>query len=268
MNFSDFEYADEMLSDYGGMVCSFSDSNGAENSVLSHLTINTVKNMNSYKKKIVSHSYDDTYSFSMEICKNDNNEERYFSEFDAMKIINWLGRNEYLKFKPIYDDGSFYDVCYYGLFDVDIIKMSNGMVGISATFQSNSPFGFGEPVEYIADITESNNQITIYDDSNADMILCPKISFTCSKAGDLSINNSYDNRTTVIKNCKVNETIYIDCENELIESSLSHDNLANDFNYIYQNITCKYGGCENTFTFLLPGKLELTYEPLRKVGLI
>ena len=104
MNFSDFEYADEMLSDYGGMVCSFSDSNGAENSVLSHLTINTVKNMNSYKKKIVSHSYDDTYSFSMEICKNESTEKRYFTESEAMEIINWLGRKEYLKFKPIYNE--------------------------------------------------------------------------------------------------------------------------------------------------------------------
>ena len=65
----------------------------------------------------------------------------------------------------------------------------------------------------------------------------------------------------------IREVITIDGKNQLITSSLSSHNLANDFNYFFPRIINTYEERCNTFTPKKKKKIKITYSPIRKVGI-
>ena len=97
--------------------------------------------------------------------------------------------------------------------------------------------------------------------------LRPDMEITILSEGNFKLTNSMDKKVMKINNCKSNEIITIDGENQVITSSLPSHDLSNDFNYFFPRIINTYEERCNTFTPNLDCKIKITYSPIRKVGI-
>ena len=93
----------------------------------------------------------------------------------------------------------------------------------------------------------------------------PNISITCKQAGDLTIHNAREDRTTFIKNCTANEIITMNYP--IITTSLSSHKIQDDFNFVFPRIAGDFVTKENKLTFSLPCSVQLRYSPAVKVGI-
>ena len=161
MYLTDFEYADKRLSDMGYIVCHINTDSGLRDvDIGCDITFNTVKNNHSSVQYITSSSYDNVYTTSFDIVKNTCNIDReyiYLTSEEVRRLTTWLNRREYRKVKFIskIDSGS---ICYYGSFNVKQIMNGNQILGLSLTFTSNAPYGFGEQIKNEVDM--DYNEVT------------------------------------------------------------------------------------------------------------
>lgn len=272
MLITDFEYAGERLSDFGCMVCCINTTAPDSISLGSNLTFNTIKNNGTNISRLVSTQYDEVYTCTFDIGKfrcqdlNDND----LTDIELSRLIRWLNRKEYHKFKPIYNNGQYGNVCFYGSFNVTGIKLAGKLIGLTLVFTANAPFGYEEETEYNYTIVNNNDLFYFYDNSDElGVNYFKSLKITCSFDGDITIVNQNENRNTVIKNCIQGEVITMDCENKIITTSKeTHNTLCNDFNYNFPRLLNTYESRENVFSVSLPCQIDIKYSPIRKVGVI
>lgn len=263
-----FKYDNVTLSDLGYMVCTFGTGGLETVSIGSNISFNTVKNNNSSILKKISTQYDEVYSVTFQITKSECeiNSNGEILESEVRKLMKWLNRKDYLKFQPIYDDQAS-DTYYMGSFNVQAITFSSRIIGLELTFTANAPYGFGETVVKSSTVS-AGGSISLNSDSDEIGYLSTNVVIKCTSAGNLTIKNKQLNETTIINNCVKNETITLDGENKIILSSVSHSKLYNDFNYIFPRIITSYASDKNEYVFSLPCTVNITYSPIRKVGVV
>ena len=96
----DFEYANERLSDYGMMICSFSSSGGTEAvSSGADLTFSQAKASGSSRFRLYSFAYENAYTATFQICKLPSGSKAgkalYLMPDEVSAIQRWLCRMEY-----------------------------------------------------------------------------------------------------------------------------------------------------------------------------
>ena len=84
-------------------------------------------------------------------------------------------------------------------------------------------------------------------------------------AGDLEIVNEFENRTMIIKNCSVGETITLDYP--VIQTSDSEHKIMDDFNWTFFRLANTYDDRNNHITISLPCTIKMTYSPIVKIGI-
>jgi phage-related protein len=272
MLITDFEYAGERLSDFGCIVCCINTTAPDSISLGSNITFNTIKNNGTNISRLITTKYDEVYTCTFDIgkfyCSDPNDNE--LSDIELSRLMRWLNRKEYHKFKPIYDNAQYDNVCFYGSFNATAIKLAGKVIGLTLTFTANSPFGYEDETEYNYIIENSGDMFYLYDTSDELGInYFKKVIITCTTSGDLTIANTNENRNTVIKNCVAGEILTLDCENKIITTSKeSHTKLCNDFNYNFPRLFNTYENRENIFTVSIPCEINIKYSPIRKVGVI
>ncbi len=270
----DFSYHDEKLSDYGCIVANI--NTGTQNSVQlgTAIQLDTIKTRQNYTNKIINVTYNDVITATFDICKNPclykTQRELAFSDGEISHFMRWLNQKQYYKFKPIYKDGMYSDLYFYGTFtSVSAILFNGNVIGFTLTFTSNSPFGYVDDKEFMVSLHENNRQFIFFDDSDEIGNLYPYFfQLECLAAGKLLIENNLDRENTIINNCAQNEIITMDCANKIIQSSKSHPTLYNDFNYHYPRIINNMENRRNLFTISLPCNITIRYAPTRKAGII
>ena len=272
---TDFEYADKRLSDMGYIMCHINTDSGIRDvDIGCDITFNTVKNNHSSVQYITSSSYDNVYSMSFDIIKSKcgvSREDIYLTNDEVRHLIKWLNRREYRKLKFINEENFGADVCYYGSFNVKQIMNGNRTIGLSLTFTSNAPYGFGEEINLEYDITNENKHFYLSGDGDEFGSIYPKITITFKQdCEEFSILNVTTGTTLFLKNCITNESITIDGEHKVILSdSTEHITLYNDFNYEYLDILVQDDDiCENSYEVSAPCLINIQYSPIRKVGVI
>lgn len=271
MRIIDFEYNGERLSDYGLMPCFIDSAPSEVVEVGNSVVINKVKAPNTQKYVSTNYSYEDVLSVSFQVCKiGCDVEAEYISDYELNKIMRWLNRKAFYIFKPIYDISVFDDVYFEGTFNVKPIYIANNIVGLDLVFTSNAPYGFIEKMKYNIQFEDSNDKYVIYDSSDEIGNIYCDVVITCLEGGDLNISNSLDAKNDVdIKNCAAGEIISIKGYEKIISSSLEmHDTLPNDFNYNFLRICNTYERNDNVLTCSMKCKIEISYSPIRKVGII
>lgn len=272
----DFEYNGELLSEYNCMLGSIETSIEESISMGSELSLETVKTSN--KDNILFTKYNDVISVTFDILKRNcyDQNDMYFTDADISRIMIWLNRKEYHKFKPLYDDDKLVDVYYYGTFTkIDAIYIAGEVVGFTLTFTANAPYGFTEVESFEQDLSSTASTFNVYNNSQDLGYLYPSVvKITCGTSGDISIVNTTDNssRRTIVGNCSNGEIITMDCEHKVITSSISHPKLCNDFNYNWLRLIREYDELYNVFTFdtgkMSKAKIYIEYTPIRKVGVM
>ena len=285
--FTDFEFNGQRASDFGCMVCNF-DGVGLETvSAGSNLVLNTVNKTMVNNFDIMSTKYDEPFTTTFQICKhtckNYNPDTQELEEELIARMMRWLNKKHYRKFKMLYSDGKCSDIYYKGTFTlIQMITLGERVVGLELTFQANAPFGYYEPLEFYMEFPNTETEFCIYDTSDEEGFIYPsKVEITVLEDGDLEIYNSQEHKYTIIKNCIAGEMITLDGANKIILSNVAHPTIYNDFNYTFIRIMNKSGECddyygvnneederENVFTVSLPCNIYLKYSPICKMGVI
>lgn len=274
--FYDFEYDNKRLSDFGFILCRINiNSDSVETDIGCDITFTTVKNNHSFKHSKTSSVYENVYTTTFEIMKNpclliDDNVN--MDDRDIRSIVKWLNRRNYNKFKPYRNDNNACNVHYFGSFNIKKISLGDNTIGLSLTFTSNSPYAYEEEICMSFSTTKSNELISIWGDSDELDLIYPNVKITCLSDGDLKITNITTNKCTYIKKCSYGETIYMDGEHKIIISDNEEHSktLPNDFvGYDYLEIDLfDYNGNENIYEISFPCNIDISYSPIRKIGVI
>lgn len=280
MNWIDFEYDHQRLSDFGCMVCTILGDKGVKAvNIGSKITFNTIKNPYTNKFKRISSQYDEAYTTTFEVCKNPcNNDSEDFTDEEVIFFMRWLNKRMYRKFKPVYENGELANIYYNSSMNCEPIVLCGKIIGLQITLQTDAPFSYYDDVEYIMNFTSNNLTHSYFDISDEIGYIYPSsMIIEIKQDGNFELRNSQDeNEVVIIRNCKAGEIITF-IENKSITSSM-RDNLYNDFNFTYPKIGNEYkdvygdgyysDNMENIFSVNIPCDITFTYSPICKMGII
>ena len=276
MYITDFEYANQRLSDLGYVVCKISTSSGIEEvNIGCDITFNTVKNNNSSRHYNTSSYFDDVYSTTFEISKNTcglQTADLAMSDLEVRQLTKWLNRRDkrnIKKFIPYNRDIISSELNYFGSFNVNQIEFNGKIIGLKLTFVSDSPYALGEENSICITTSENNETFFIYGDGDdIGQIIKPKVIIKCLVDGDLKITNKTTKNEIYIANCINGEEILLDGEHGIIYSynEFHNNTISSDFNYGYFDIQIDDGSSENEYEISIPCSLVIKYAPPRKVG--
>lgn len=279
MNWIDFEYDHQRLSDFGCMICTILGDNSVKTvNIGSKITFNTIKNPSTNKFKRTSTQYDEAYTTTFDICKNPCGNTDEFSEAEVIFFMRWLNKRLYRQFKPVYEDGELANVYYNASMNCEPIVLGGKIIGMQLTLQTDAPFAYYGEVNYTMNFTSNNLTHSYYDISDEIGYIYPSsMIIEIKQDGNFELRNSQDeNEVIAINNCKAGEIITF-IENKSITSSI-RDNLYNDFNFTYPKIGNEYkdvyghgyysDNMENIFTVNMPCTITFKYSPICKMGII
>ena len=265
----DFEYDGKLLSDFGMMVCSFSDNRSANTTEKgSELKFNLVQSGYGKRFYAAGLQYEDCLTTTFQICKN----PEYFTE-DHMGITvsefralsRWLNRKKFLWFRSFdLNEPEIEKPWFRASFNLARIETGSQTVGVELTMVTDSPFGYGDEEEIELSFTSGNLTKTIIDRSDEDGEICPFTQITCSQSGNVVLSNTLTGCETEIKNCISGEVITISGESMIIGTSNTNHDLANDFNYDFFRIGNTINNRNNVITASVPCSVIIRYRPILK----
>lgn len=260
----DFEYDNVRLSDLGFIICQFDSSDVETVSNGSEIKFETVSTLNGIKHELTSAIYEDCLTATFQICKHPcDYDETEVSVEDMRKIMRWLNRKEYHKFKLLDDEYS--GIYLEASFNVSKVEIDGRIRGFELEMFTNRPFALQEPVLIALDIVEANEAKTIYSASDEEGYIYPNMEITISVNGVLEIYNASEDRTMRVNNCKKGEVITV--EYPMISSSLPSHKIQNDFNWQFFRISSTFKDKENNVTVSLPCSIKMEYSPIAKIGI-
>lgn len=266
----DFYYDNQYLSDYGFIIGYLTSSNkGKSVTEGAKLTFNKRIKNTGKSYTLASAKYDTYYTTSFEIFKNPKlfkGKEMVISSDEFRDIMRWLNRREYLPFYFVPDNGDDTEKYYNASFNLQKINVGKNLIGISLTIETDSPVGYGQTQTYKYTVSDQKKEFLLADISDEIGYIYPDLKIVIDRPGDLTISNTTFNTTTTIKNCKVDETITIKGETQIIETDSNEhkQTLWKDFNYEFLKIGNTIKSRQNRITFSLPCKVELSYTPTIK----
>lgn len=263
MKATDFEYDGLALSDFGYIICSFSEE-GLQTITGSQITFNTVSTQSGAKFELTSVEYGEALQTTFQICKNTCNgdKELEIPLKEYRDLMSWLGRKQFHKFKLLKDE--YLDIYFEASFNVSRIEIDGKLYGLELTMTTNRPFALGEPRSIIIDNADSTVK-TIMSESDEEGYIYPKMEITIKNDGNLSIYNEAEDRTMYIANCSANEVINIDYP--IIRSSIASHKIQNDFNWNFFRLASTFQNKKNKITITLPCTIKMTYSPIIKIVL-
>jgi len=210
-------------------------------------------------------NYEDTLTFTMGIIKNPCvTSKTTISIIEMERLKRWLDRPAPHTFQLSQNSNSpYYGIYWQGTFKVEEELVGSQRIGATITFTSTSPFAFQAKKVYSGTV-EKNKSITIKDPSTEIGYIYPIIEIKCLQDGTFEMYNEYDQRHTIVQNCKKNEELTF-AKYLQISSSDSTHKLSDDFNYQFLRIGNNYESNVNKITFSLPCEYSFTISPTRKV---
>lgn len=268
MQATDFIYDGIRLSDLGYMICTF-DSSGITNATAgSTITFNSVKQHGGIYHAQVGTEYEECFTTTFEICKNTPYAAGVDIPLEEYRfLMSWLNRRQFCTFSLIDNHDHEWDNIYFeGSFNIERVNFSGRLIGLSLTFQSNRPFGFG-PVTVKRLTFQSANDVLFMENPSDELgALYPdEVVITCNAAGDLMLYNELDDRSVVIKNCTASEVITMDPTHQIISSSDASHKLCDDFNFTFFRLYRTFWNKNNKIGASLPCEVKITYRPIKKV---
>ena len=268
MQATDFKYDGRWLSDLGFMICTF-DSSGIENTTAgSTIAFNSIKQHGGAKFPLASVEYDEAFTTTFDICKISNNTFGQDITLEEYRfLMQWLNRSDYHLFSLVdnYDD-EWSEVYFEGSFNVERINYGGRLIGLSLTFMSNRPYGFGETITETLTLNGQGYTRDIENRSDELGVLYPDtVRIRCISSGDFEITNHTYGGTTVINNCASNEEIVMDSMNQIIYTSNIGHHLYNDFNYNFFKLYRTLSHTNNVISSNNPCDITISYRPIRKV---
>lgn len=260
----DFSYDGKNLSDLGFTICEFDSSSGLETiSNGSQITFNTLPVLHGARNELLSTSYENCLETTFQICKNQCvNESFEISAIELRRLMKWLNRKGYYKFKLFDED--YMDLYFEGSFNISKIEMGGTLYGLELNFVTNRPWALGDPKTIKISGDKKNFKATITDVSDEIGFIYPYTEIKVKEKGDLVLHNSMESRDTIIRNCVQGEIIKMDYPT--IRSTMTSHQIQNDFNWTFFRICNTFHTGKNELSISLPCDITVKYSPIIKLG--
>lgn len=265
MTEEDFIFDNVALSDFGYIIVH--DGTLDEDGVVSNMDYTTVKAAKSDLSHKVATPYQEPYHVDIQIMKNPCQDgELDLTNDDISEMSRWLCRKDYKWFRWVDEIGQD-EIWHEVRITMDKKALGDSIIGLVLHVESNRPYGMTRELKQTWDATVDPH--TIYVRTDEEGYIYPDIVITKKSAnGDISITNGYENRTTLIKNCTIGETITITGGDtlQIVSSDDTHD-LSKDFNYKFPRLCNMYSKYKNEISIDGDCTITLSYRGIRKVGL-
>lgn len=260
----DFEYDNKKLSDFGFIICSFSDKGLDTVADGSQISFNTVSVLGGEKSELTSTQYKECLGGTIQICKHScAGGVQEISAIEHRNIARWLNRKKFLKLKFLSEE--FIDIYFEASFNISRIELDGRLFGFELEVVTNRPYALKEPRKITIQSLVEDSKHSVNDISHEEGFIYPYTEIAIAKDGNLNIYNAMENRNTYIKNCKAGEVIIMDYP--VISSSISSHNIQNDFNWNFFRVANTFDNSKNDLTISLPCTIKIEYSPIVKVGL-
>lgn len=268
MHAINFEYDGLKLSDYGMMICSFNSSGLETVSSGSDIVFNTVKSSGSNSFKYYGAKYDEAYTTTFQICKNPcKTTNMYLEPNEVSGIQRWLCRKDgFHKFSII--QANLKDTFWKATFSGKQILLAGKIIGLELTMYTDAPYAYLD-IDTISYSPIAGESFSIYDMSDEVGSVYPKVIISCKGNGTIKLQNSLDNKTTILTSVLSGERITLDGENKIVQTDNSRS-LANNFNYYFPRIINTFNCRNNVYTLSSDSvdcDISFSYNPIIKVGL-
>lgn len=262
----DFEYDGKLLSDFGFIICDFNGSSDFDTvDAGSKIQFNTVSRHRGKIFSLVGTEYSESVTATIDICKDPSlNDDLQITNDEYRALVRWLNRSEFLRFRLIYGDDD-RTPCYYDAsFNIEKVMVGNVLYGLELSMETNKPFGYGEELIEMFDISDTAEAFSFTDASDEIGYTYPNLKITFNESGDFSLINDATGCNMQIKNVSVGEIITIKGAEHIIASSLSSHKIYDDFNFDFFTVGNSYQSRENKITASLKCDIKLSYSPIIK----
>lgn len=265
----DFEYDGKLLSDFGMMVCTFTEGGSANTTEKgSEIEFNLVPSGYGKRFYAAGLQYSSYLSTTFQICKRPDcfpEDQMEITSSEFRELSRWLNRKEFLWFRSFdWQEPEKEKPWFRASFNLSRIETGRMTVGVELNMTTDAPFGYGEEEEIVLDF--SNSSLTaVFSDLNDEIgDTCPWMEVTCKSAGTLTIADDITGCECSVENCVSGEVLTFSGESMIIESTNTNHDLANDFNYDFFRFANTIDNRENLITVSMPCTVKIKYRPIRK----
>lgn len=195
-----------------------------------------------------------------------------FSQEDVRALLKYLTSKDTTGLLEAYnDDSNVISWASIGNFsEIQLYKIANKrVVGVTAVWDSISPFAFSDLYTVTKTITATDNKITINIDTDDNKPVYPRVTIQTSSADvkfvnkhtDL-LNNSKSYSSLELANNNSGEKIIVDGANKIISSSSTKRIFGDDFNWVWLEL---HDG-KNELTIEGNCTVTIEYREVRKIG--
>lgn len=256
INGYNFIYANQSSDEYGIFMCDIGSINASSNDEASELITSTTPFTDRWHFHGLQKSA--PLQFKITIARADG---KFIDADFEEELKEWLCQDEFGWLQVDQEDmfGKFYFCIMTNVEKNDIARRTGGL-----TFQITCDSGRAWS-DLKRQAYTSNGSLTFNFYNSAKYkkhVLNPTLIITPTSSGSISIKNNTTDQTVTINNCVANETITLDCDNEMAESSNGRV-LVNDWNVEFLGMQ---KGANN---ITLTGNFKLTIEyriPVRVGG--
>lgn len=265
----DFEYDGQLLSDFGMIICDFSNSSGAGNADKgSEIKFNMVPAGYGKRFFVSGLQYENCLSTTFQICKDPrkfNDIGTGISNEEFRALSRWLNRKKFLWFRSFdWCDPEVEKPWFRASFNLTRIDAGRQTVGIELSMVTDAPFGYGPEEEISMEFTDGALTGVIADLNEEMGDTYPWMRVTCGQSGIFTITNALNGCECTVENCLSDEVITFSGESMIISSSNTNHDIANDFNYDFFRISNNAEENENEITVSMPCTVEIRYRPIWK----
>lgn len=227
----------------------------------------TYSSRNTNEWKIISNRYSSPLSFSISFCKCDGS---FFDFYEMKNISRWLVREDGYRLMQFYDGTHISsEICYECKATKNIIwkMVGENCVGGTVNFICKHPYARTSDIIQTFTVNTQNSYTFV---CNSDATYVNPFEITILVKNNCTVgftitSSIHEANATQIRNCVAGETIKIDCVNKIITTDKATHDIANDFNYVFQKITCGGGNEVNSFTGVGNYTITIKYYEARKV---
>lgn len=265
----DFEYDGKLLSSFGMMVCSFSESRSASTTEKgSEIEFNLVPSGYGKRFYAAGLQYENYLSTTFQICKRSDcypEDQMEITSTEFRELSRWLNRKEFLWFRSFdLQEPEKEKPWFRASFNLSRIESAGKTIGVELSMTTDAPFGYGDERELIWNFGQNSLSAVLADENDEIGDTYPQLKITCGQSGTMTISDDLTGCECSVENCVSGEVLEFSGETMIIESSNTNHDLANDFNYDFFRFGNTYDQRENTITVSMPCTVELRYRPIWK----
>ena len=263
---TNFTYDGVTLASKGYILCDF--GSGDNTRPGSNISFSTVPTDKGQKFLLADAKYENCLTTTLYICKDmcnvSNQDNLKLTPADVSALSRWLNKKS---FRPmIFDATGWSDIIFEASFNISAMEIGGDIYGLELEMVTNRPFATKALTTKTLTFATASATQTLEDTSDEIGYIYPdQVKITLGSAGNLTLSESIEGRSSVFNNCANSEVITINYPT--ITTSATGHAIQNDFNYVFPRVANSASVRTDTWTASLPCTVEIKYKPIMKITL-